>query len=97
MWFTYAEDTWWIASAASSVKVRNLTADPRVSLALANGRAPVVAEGRAGVHREPFPADIVATFAAKYAGWDITDHRTDGPRVLLEVPVTCWLLTGTAR
>jgi hypothetical protein len=43
------------------------------------------------------PAGIVASVAAKYAGWDITDHRTDGPRVLLGVPVACCLLTDTAR
>ena len=97
MWFLYREDNWWIASAAGSVKVRNTTADPRVSLALQDGAAPVVAEGRAVVHRADFPAEIKADFAAKYRAWDITATEPDGPRALLQVTVTRWLLSGMAQ
>lgn len=97
MWFLYREDSWWIASAAGSVKVRNVTGDPRVSLALQDGAAPVVAEGLAVVHRTDFPAEIRAAFAAKYRDWDITATDPDGHRALLQVTVTRWLLSGMAQ
>lgn len=97
VWFWFAEDTWWVASATRNVKVRNVIVDPRLSLGLQDGSAPVVAEGRAVVHSEAFPADVVAAFAAKYSGWDITAGQPDGLRVLLQVPVARWLLVGTAR
>lgn len=96
VWFCLIKDTWWLASATRSVKVRNVAADPRLSLALQGGSAPVVAEGHAVVHTKAFPDAVVAAFAAKYSGWDITAHQPDGPRVLMQVPVTRWLLSGIA-
>ncbi|GGM01893.1 hypothetical protein GCM10012279_19490 [Micromonospora yangpuensis] len=93
VWFVYLDCVWWIGCDGRSVKVRNVRADPRVSLALEDGVAPVVAEGAARVHHADFPAPIVTAFAGKYAGWDI---RGDD-RVLLEVPVRRWLLAGTAQ
>lgn len=97
VWFLFRTGTWWIGSAARNKKVRNLGIDGRVSLALEGGRAPIVAEGIAVVHRDDFPPDVVAGFAGKYEGWDVTSAVPDGPRVLLEIPVTRWLLKGTPR
>lgn len=98
VWFVHADDTWWIASAGRSVKVRNLLADPRVSLALPDGDHPVVAEGIARVHRGGFPQRIRRDFADKYGGWDIAaPERAEAERVLVEVPVTRWLLRGSAQ
>ncbi|ADU08825.1 MULTISPECIES: TIGR03618 family F420-dependent PPOX class oxidoreductase [Micromonospora] len=98
VWFVYADGVWWIGCEGRSVKARNVTADPRVSLALEDGVHPVVAEGEARVHRTGFPPEVVAAFAKKYGGWDIRQPVTpDGERVLLEVPVRRWLLAGTAR
>ena len=99
VWFLFRDHAWWISSAAASRKVRNLAADPRVSLALESaGTAPVVAEGRARIHQEPFPREVVSGFKGKYGGWDITLPVSPGsPRVLLEVPVTRWLLAGEAQ
>ncbi|WP_199853960.1 TIGR03618 family F420-dependent PPOX class oxidoreductase [Plantactinospora sp. BB1] len=98
VWFLYREDTFWVGSAARNRKVRNIDADPRVSLALENGDAPVVAEGRATVLRADFPAEIVYAFHGKYAGWDVTvPVPGEGPRTLLRIPVTRWLLAGRAR
>ncbi len=98
VWFVHTDGVWWIACEGRSVKARNVTADPRVSLALEDGVHPVVAEGEARVHHAAFPPAIVAAFAEKYAGWDIRQPvTTDGDRVLLEVPVRRWLLAGTAR
>jgi len=97
VWFFYRTDTWWIGSAGRSTKVRNLSVDGRVSLALQGGGAPVVAEGIASIHRANFSPEIVAGFAGKYNGWDVTSAEPDDPRVLLEIPVTRWLLAGTVR
>jgi F420H(2)-dependent biliverdin reductase len=98
VWFVYADGVWWIGCDGHSVKVRNVVADPRVSLALEDGTAPVVAEGNACVHRGDFPARIVEAFADKYNGWDIRRGPTpESVRVLLEVPVRRWLLAGVAQ
>lgn len=99
VWFVYSEARWWVGSAERNRKVRNLARDPRVSLALEDGRAPAVAEGRARLHRDGFPAEIVAAFASKYQGWDITapEGGAAGARVLVEIPVTRWLLEGRAQ
>jgi len=92
VWFVHLDNTWWIASEKPNVKLRNILNDPRVSLALEDGQVPVVAEGKAIVHREDYPAAVVEAFAAKY------DWRIDRPdSVLYEVPVTKWLLTGQAQ
>lgn len=97
VWFVFLKDSWWIGADGASVKVRNIEAFPRVSLALEDGRLPVVAEGEAVVHRGRFPERILDAFAAKYA-WDAsTPYRPDGERVLLEVPVRRWLLAGAAQ
>ncbi|WP_307804077.1 pyridoxamine 5'-phosphate oxidase family protein [Micromonospora echinofusca] len=98
VWFVYADGTWWIGCDDRSVKVRNVVADPRVSLALEVGSAPVVAEGVARVRRSDFPAEVVEAFAGKYGGWDIRKRGAQkGDRVLLEIPVRRWLLAGTAQ
>lgn len=70
---------------------------PRVSLALEDGRYPVVAEGETVLHPLPFPQEITDAFAAKYE-WDVSvPHRPGGDRVLLEIPVRRWLLAGAAQ
>ncbi|ASO21832.1 PPOX class probable F420-dependent enzyme [Actinoalloteichus hoggarensis] len=97
VWFVYRDDTWWISTQEGNRKTRNLIAEPRVSLALPDGDAPLVAEGRAVVHRELHP-EIVAAFAEKYDGWDLTEPGYgSGASVLVEVPVTRWLLAGEAH
>ncbi len=77
VWFVYDAGCWWIGTDTHAVKVRNIEADPRVSLALEDGRSPVVAEGKASVRRDGFPAEIVAAFAEKYA-WDVTAPTRPG-------------------
>ncbi|UUU23333.1 pyridoxamine 5'-phosphate oxidase family protein [Streptomyces sp. DSM 40750] len=99
VWFVFLRGCWWIGADGGSVKVRNVEEFARVSVALEDGRFPVVAEGTAVVRRgpSPFPADVTEAFAAKY-GWDVTaPHGPGETRVLLEVPVTRWLLAGTAQ
>lgn len=96
VWFVYHGGSWWVGTDERSVKVRNVKADPRVSLALEDGAQPVVAEGHARIHHD-FPAEVVAAFAAKFSGWDVTAPYRPGGRVLFEVPVDRWLLAGAAQ
>ena len=94
VWFLFENDKFWIASSTVNVKVKNLARDPRVSIAIdGSGAHPCVAQGRARIHHQVHDHPrLIALFAAKYAGWDATDERQDGPRVLLEIPVDRWLL-----
>ena len=95
---TGAAATWWVATGATNVKVTNLRHDPRVALALTLDQRPVVAEGRAELHADTFPAAVVRAFADKYDGWDVEQREPDGaPRLLVQIPVTRWLLQGSAR
>ncbi|WP_306370065.1 pyridoxamine 5'-phosphate oxidase family protein [Nocardiopsis sp. CC223A] len=97
VWFVFdrPKATWWISTGAGSVKVRNIAQRPEVSLALEDGRSPVVAEGTALIHREGFPATVIEAFARKYDGWDITvPHSPGDVRVLVEVTTRRWLLRG---
>ncbi|MEV5593843.1 pyridoxamine 5'-phosphate oxidase family protein [Streptomyces sp. NPDC052496] len=97
VWFVYQSSRWWIGSDLSSVKVRNIRKEPRVSLALEDGRFPVVAEGDALLRGEGFPREIVTAFEQKYA-WDVSaPERPTSKRVVLEVRVRRWLLAGTAQ
>ncbi|MDX3643676.1 pyridoxamine 5'-phosphate oxidase family protein [Streptomyces sp. MB09-02B] len=57
VWFVFLRGSWWIGADRGSVKVRNIERRARVSLALEDGRCPVVAEGTATVHHGPFPPD----------------------------------------
>ncbi|GAB2954758.1 hypothetical protein GCM10023080_012060 [Streptomyces pseudoechinosporeus] len=97
VWFVFLRGSWWIGSDGGSVKVRNIEKFSRVSLALEDGRLPVVAEGEAVLHRGLFPEKITDAFTTKY-GWDVSaPHTPGGDRVLLEVPVRRWLLAGLAQ
>lgn len=53
VWFVFVRGTWWIGADRASVKLRNIENDPRVSLALEGGEAPVVAEGHARTWHVP--------------------------------------------
>ncbi|MEU1785159.1 pyridoxamine 5'-phosphate oxidase family protein [Streptomyces sparsogenes] len=75
VWFVYQSSRWWIGSDYSSVKVRNVLKEPRVSLALEDGRFPVVAEGDASLIRGGFPHEVVTAFEQKY-GWGRIRSRT---------------------
>jgi PPOX class probable F420-dependent enzyme len=97
VWFVFLQGSWWIGVDSGSVKVRNIARNPQVSLALEDGRSPVVAEGEAQLYRDGFPPEVTAAFAVKYE-WDVTvPHRPDGVRVLLQVHVRRWLLHGVAQ
>jgi F420H(2)-dependent biliverdin reductase len=94
IWFVWVHQRVWIATDATSVKVRNIAAHPFATVALEDGNKPVVAEGTAVVHRGPYPeaADVNAEFMKKYQ-WNIgTD--ADGP-VVIEITPTKWLFPSS--
>jgi F420H(2)-dependent biliverdin reductase len=95
IWFVYVDDRFWVATGATSVKVRNIANQSGVTAALEDGNAPVVAEGAARIHPRPYPDSVVAAFAQKY-DWDITVAEDDdlGEIVLCEVRVSRWLFGG---
>jgi PPOX class probable F420-dependent enzyme len=69
VWFVVDAGRWYICTAPGSVKVRNLSQNPQVALALEDGTNPVIVEGEAEPV-SPTPS-VVDKFKAKYA-WDIT-------------------------
>jgi PPOX class probable F420-dependent enzyme len=98
VWFVHLDDRFWVSSGERNVKVRNVVADPRVSLALEDGDAPCVAEGQVIVHRDGFREDVLRAITAKYDGWDsAAEVAPFGRRVLLEVIIDRWLLRGIAQ
>src|SRR3954465_1595809 len=87
VWFVVVADRVWISTGDTSLKWRNLSANPRVTLAFDGRDAGVVT----GSPTLPTPAvdypEIVGAFAAKYNGWDATaDVPGWGTRVLISVP-----------
>ena len=98
VWFVHPRERWWVGLDSCTVNVRDTTRKPRVSLALEDGRYPVVAEGEVvTAARLPFPEDVVEAFRAKY-DWDVTTvHHAGNHRLLLEIAVRRWLMVGTAR
>jgi hypothetical protein len=75
--------------AGASVKVRNITANPAVSLALESGSAPVVVEGQAALLPRPWPEEVVEAFQRKYNWTFTTDTEYD---TLIAVTPQRWLM-----
>jgi PPOX class probable F420-dependent enzyme len=95
VWFVWALDRFWVGTAPGAVKVRNLTANPAVALALESGNRPIVAEGTATIHAGPatVPIAVVEAFRRKY-DWALADEA--GGLTVVEVAVTRWLHPGGA-
>lgn len=92
VWFVWHGGRIWLCISATSVKARNLRHHPHVSLCLESGNDPLVAEGRVVIHQRPYPAELVAAFAARYE-WDITTPNDNGEfDALIEVEIDRWLM-----
>jgi F420H(2)-dependent biliverdin reductase len=93
IWFVFVGGRFWLGTGAASVKVRNLAANPAVSVCLQDGNDPLVAEGTASLAPRPFPDAVVEAFRSKY-DWDVTvDEDEDmGPLALVRIDVCRWLL-----
>ncbi len=77
VWFAWYDGRLFLCIERTSVKGRNLAANPQLALALENGSQPVIIEGRAEVVPQPWPPGVLAIFKHKY-DWDIaTDGQYD--------------------
>jgi len=88
VWFCVLDDTVWISTGDRALKWRNVSADPRVTVAI-DGREAGVVQGVAELHNDAGARpDVIREFAAKYNGWDAAaDVPGWGGRVLISVPV----------
>ena len=93
VWFVHVDGALWVGTGAASVKVRNLAANPKATIALEDGNAPVVVEVLGRAVERPFPPTVVDAFAAKY-GWDVTVEVDDdlGTLTLLELLPQRWVM-----
>lgn len=93
VWFVESGGDFWVGTARSNVKVRNVERDGRVALAfIGSAGSPNVAEGTASIVAVSSGAQEVRdAFAAKYEGWDVSDESVDGPRVLIRIVVRKWM------
>lgn len=97
VWFVWHEGAFWCCVTGTSVKRRNLDADPRVALALEDGDRPVVAEGTAVLHARPYPEAVVDAFLSTF-DWDITRPDDEGDwDTLLQITPARWLLGDPPR
>lgn len=90
LWFVWAGGSIYLCVAGRSVKVRNLTANSAVALALESGSAPVVVEGHAVVLPQPWPEDVVLGLQRKYNWMITTDTEYD---TLIAVTPQRWLMS----
>jgi len=72
VWFAWYANKLYLCIERASVKGRNLTANPKISLALEDGSHPLIIEGRAQELQKPWPDGVVAIFKHKY-DWDIVN------------------------
>jgi PPOX class probable F420-dependent enzyme len=88
IWFVWLGDKIYLGTDPASVKVRNLRANPAVSLALEDGVTPLICEGSAALLEEPIPDGVLAAFMAKYE-WDV---KADPQyHLLVEITPRKWL------
>lgn len=88
IWFVWVEERFYICTGGDSVKVRNLRADGRASVALEDGNRPLIAECTARLLEKPFPAAVMAAFQQKF-NWDIRSDASYG--ALIELTPVKWL------
>lgn len=91
IWYVHVDDALWIATGASSVKVANLRAEPRVNVSLESGTDPLVGEGTAAVVPLPFPSAVVEAFRQRF-DWDIASGTDDqvGELALIRIDIARW-------
>jgi F420H(2)-dependent biliverdin reductase len=92
IWFVWLDERAYICTGESSVKVKNLRADPRATIALEDGNQPVIAESSATFVPQPFPADVAAAFQHKY-NWNIASpiSAAVSDHVLIALQPEKWL------
>ena len=93
IWFVWLDGHAFVCTPADSVKVRNLRANPRASLALEDGDRPAIAECTTRLVEKPFPAAVQQAFLEKF-GWNISNEA--GAYLLIELIPKKWLSWPTS-
>jgi hypothetical protein len=89
IWFVWLNERFYLCTSdENSVKVRNLRADPRASVALEDGNNPIIAECKAQISAKPFPSEVVQAFKQKF-DWDIDSDQSY--HLLIELTPAKWL------
>jgi hypothetical protein len=88
IWFVWVDERFYICTGETSVKVHNLRANSRASVALEDGNKPLIAECTARLVENPFPDAVVQAFIQKF-NWEISSDRSYG--TLIELTPEKWL------
>jgi PPOX class probable F420-dependent enzyme len=88
IWFVWDGARLYVCTSPDSIKARNLDRNGRVALALEEGDHPIICEGTARALDQPWPAEVVRLFDAKY-DWDISTETTY--TLLVEITPRKWL------
>jgi PPOX class probable F420-dependent enzyme len=101
VWYRYVDGTFYVFTPSTSVKVKNLARDPRLTISIASNDRPycyVVAEGTASVTPMADPNDAVfehaASIAARYEG-GLEGGRAYIEKLMLRFPVSLITMTPT--
>lgn len=78
IWFVWMDGEFYILTESSSVKARNLRANPRAVISLEDGSSPLIVECTARSVDRPYPASLVEAFQAKYEWNILTDGQYNG-------------------
>lgn len=88
VWFIWYDEKLFICIEPTSVKAKNLEANPYVTLAIEDASKPVICEGEARTVSAPWPPKIFELFERKY-DWDLAVE--DQYKRLIEVTPRKWL------
>lgn len=85
VWYVWHNDKIWISTPDSTVKVKNLKQNNRISVALEDGNKPVILEGTGTIHAAAAQVsqEVLEIFLTKY-DWHIATD-TDAVYSMLEV------------
>jgi len=89
VWFAFADDKIYCCIEPGSVKGKNLLANPQTSVALEEGKHPIICEGQADFLAQPWPAPVVRAFVSKY-DWDIS--KDEQYTALVQVSPVKWMM-----
>jgi PPOX class probable F420-dependent enzyme len=98
VWFFWDGSSLWLRSQAQAGKVRNIEANPRVAVHLADdgqGGNIVTIEGRASF--EDVPQELLATYLSKYDDAIRTDLKTTPEQLAVDYPTTIRITPTRAR
>jgi len=89
VWFAFADDKIYCCIEPGSVKGKNLLANPQTSVALEEGKHPIICQGRVDFLSQPWPAPVVRAFVSKY-DWDIS--KDEQYTALVQVSPVKWMM-----